>query len=150
MGTIFQAPQYDPRREKRRRKILLIAAAVVVVIAVLAWTFRYWPEERVVDRFFAALEQKDYEKAYGIYLHDPDWKQHPDQYAARYSFRDFYNDWGPGGEWGIIRSYKILGAGSPPKGGSGVIVEVRINDRVEPARIWVEKSDKTLTAPSPY
>ena len=36
-----------------------------------------------------------------------------------------------------------------PKGGSGVIVVVTINERKEPARLWVEKRDKSLTF-SPY
>jgi hypothetical protein len=65
----------------------------------LAWAYHNWPEEHVVDRFFDALQQKDYEDAYGIWMHDPAWKQHAQKYA-KYSYGDFYNDWGPGGEWG--------------------------------------------------
>jgi hypothetical protein len=34
-------------------------------------------------------------------------------------------------------------------GGSGVIVEVVVNNRAEHARIWVQKSDRTLSF-SPY
>jgi hypothetical protein len=146
-STIFTAPQYDPRRERRRRAIIAGIVVAVAVLGLLAYLYRNWPEERVVDQFFSALVQKDFEKAYAIWMHDPNWKQHPEKYP-NYSFREFYNDWGPGGEWGIIKGYRIEGSASP-KQGSGVVVVVTINERKEPARIWVEKKDKTLTF-SPY
>ncbi len=143
MGTIFQAPQYDPSRDTRRRKIILIVVVAVAVVAALWWLFRFWPQERRVDQFFTALEQRNYEKAYAIYMHDPNWKQHPGQYA-RYPFNEFYIDWGPGGEWGLIRSHKIDGA---RKSGNGVEVQVTVNDRKVPAKMWVDDADKTLTVP---
>jgi hypothetical protein len=146
--TLFEAPQYDPARERRRKRVIGIIIFAVVVLAVGAWKFRYWPEEHVVSQFFAALQQKDFEKAYGIWMHDPDWKQHPEKYK-NYPFGEFYLDWGPGGQWGVINSYHVDGAVAPPKGGSGVIVVVTVNGRSEKARIWVEKKDKTLTF-SPY
>jgi hypothetical protein len=146
-STIFTAPEYDPRRERRKRVIVAAVAAAAIVIGVFAYLYRNWPEERVADQFCTALVNKDFEKAYGIWLHDPTWKQHPQNYP-NYSFREFYNDWGPGGEWGIIKSFHIDGSANP-KGGSGVVVVVTINERKEPARIWVEKKDKTLTF-SPY
>jgi hypothetical protein len=122
-------------------------AVAAIVIGVFAYLYRNWPEERVVGHFFTALVNKDFETAYGIWEHDPTWKQHPQNYP-NYSFREFYNDWGPGGEWGIIKSFHIDGSANP-KAGSGVVVVVTINERKEPARIWVEKKDKTLTF-SPY
>ena len=145
--TVFTAPQYDPRRERRKRVIMAAVVAAAIVVGVFAYLYRNWPEERVVGHFFTALVNKDFETAYGIWEHDPTWKQHPQNYP-KYSFRDFYNDWGPGGEWGIIRNYHIDGSANP-KEGSGVVVVVTINERKEPARIWVEKKDKTLTF-SPY
>ena len=142
--TLFEAPPYDPQRDRRRKRIIGAIILVVLVLGTLAYLFRNLPYERVVDHFFTALEQKDYEKAYGIWMNDPDWKQHPDKHA-NYTFNNFYLDWGPGGEWGIIRKHEIVGSARPPKGGSGVVVVVRINDRMENARIWVERKDKTLT-----
>jgi hypothetical protein len=145
--TIFEAPVYDPRRERRKKIIIAAVVLLVIVAAVLAYLYRNWPEERVVGKFFDALVARDFEKAYGIWLADPAWKQHPQKYS-QYSFHDFYQDWGPGGEWGIIRSYRIDGSATP-KHGSGVVVVVTINERSQQARIWVEKKDKTLTF-SPY
>ena len=146
-STIFTAPEYDPRRERRKLVVIAAVVAAVIVVGIFAYLFRNWPEERVVDQFCTALVNKDFEKAYSIWLHDPTWKQHPQNYP-NYSFREFQNDWGPGGEWGIIKSFHIDGSANP-KQGSGVVVVVTINERKEPARFWVEKKDKTLTF-SPY
>ena len=146
--SLLDAPAYDEAREKRRRKFIIITVVVVLIIAALGWHFRHFRQEREVSSFFTALEQKDYAKAYGIYYNDPNWKQHPEKYP-NYPFKDFYRDWGPGGEWGVIHSYKVDASGSPKGGGSGVIVQVVVNDRAEHARIWVQKSDKTLSF-SPY
>jgi len=146
--TLLDAEQYDPARERRRKIKIAAIAVIVLLLAGFIWTYRNWPEERVVDRFFDVLQQKKYEEAYGIWLQDPQWKQHPDRYA-QYGFNDFYRDWGPGGEWGIIKSHKIDGSVNPSGGSSGVIVDVVVNDRTEHSRIWVQKSDKTLSF-SPY
>ena len=143
--TLLDAKQYDPTVDRRRRNTIATIVVAVLVLVSLGWLYRNWPEERVVDQFCAALQNNDFEKAYGIWMHDPDWKQHAEKYS-QYPFNDFYRDWGPGGEWGKINSYKVYGSTSPRGGG---IVEVVINNRAEHARLWVQKSDKTLTF-SPY
>jgi hypothetical protein len=141
--TIFTANDYNPHKARKRRQWLIGILSAVVILGGLFYIFRNWTYERRVDKFFTAIEQKDYKQAYGIWQNDPAWEQHPNQHAG-YLFNEFYRDWGPGGEWGLIRSHRIEGS-TRPKGGSGVIVVVKINDRVEPARLWVEKKDKTLT-----
>ncbi|HUI84915.1 MAG TPA: hypothetical protein VL240_11865 [Candidatus Binatia bacterium] len=154
--TLFEAQPYDPAPARRKRNTFLALIALVILIGLVWWHFRLWPEERVVDRFFDALQQQNYEQAYGIWMHDPEWKQHPAEYS-RYPYGEFVRDWGPGGEWGIIKSHHIDGAavphgysGSPFARASGVVVVVTVNDRVaDQARIWVQKSDKTLGF-SPY
>lgn len=138
--TLLDAKAYDPAKARRRNiKIGLIVVAVLV-LAVLGWMYRNWPAEHVVSQFFATLEKQDYETAYGIYFHDPTWKQHQQKYS-QYPYADFYRDWGPGGEWGLVKSHRIYGSASTSR---GVVVEVVINDRADRARIFVEK-DKTLT-----
>lgn len=146
--TLLDAKEYDPEKE-RRKKVRIISAIVFVLLAAFfLWWFRYWPEQRVAEHFFDALQKQDYESGYGIWMHDPQWRQHPDHYK-KYPFNEFYTDWGPGGQWGLVKSYKIYAAGTPPGGGSGVIVDMIVNDRAEHARVWVEKSDKTMSF-SPY
>ncbi len=154
--TLFEAQPYDVARARKRRALILALVVLGLLIALVWWQARYWPEERAVDRFFDALQQQNYEKAYGVWMHDPDWKQHPQQYT-RYPYNDFIKDWGPGGEWGVIKSHRIDGAGVP-KGysgspfavASGVVVVVTVNDRIaDKAHVWVQKDDKTLGF-SPY
>ncbi|MBV9608051.1 MAG: hypothetical protein JO187_00715 [Acidobacteria bacterium] len=146
--TLFEAPKYDPGRERRRNLLIVVVISVAVLAAITAYLNRNWPEEHVVKQFFAAIQAQDYEKAYGIWMHDPAWKQHPDKYK-NYLFREFYVDWGPGGQWGLVKSFHVDGSANPPHGGTGVVVVVTVNNRAERARLWVEKKDKTLTF-SPY
>ena len=146
--TLLDAKQYDEVGARRRRNRIASAVVLLLIVVWLAWLYRNLPEERIVSHFFAALQNQDYEKAYGIWMHDPNWKQHAQKYS-NYPFNEFYRDWGPGGEWGLIKSYQIYASGTPKGGGSGVIVEVVVNGRLEHARIWVQKSDKTLSF-SPY
>ena len=145
-STLFEAPPFDPSRERRKRIIIASIVVACVVVGVFAYLYRYWPEERVVGQFFTALQHKDFEKAYGIWFHDANWKQHPQQYPS-YSFSDFYSDWGPGGEWGIITTFHVDTAMVPPSehGSSGVVVQVTVNGRTKKCFIWVEKKTKTLT-----
>jgi hypothetical protein len=143
--TLLDSQPYDFAKSRRRKIKIAVTVAAVIVLAVLAWMYRNWPEERSVDKFFASLQRKDFETAYGIYFNDPGWREHQKKYA-RYTYADFYRDWGPGGEWGLVKSHKIYGsANTKSLGGGGVVVEVIVNERSEHARMFVQKSDKTLT-----
>ena len=144
--TLLDAKEYDSAKDRKRRNRIISAVVVVLVLLFLAWWFRYWSEERLVGKFFDALQKQQYEVAYGIWMRDPDWKQHPERHP-RYPFGDFYRDWGPGGEWGLIKTQKVFGASTCPGGGSGVVVDVVVNDRAEHAQVWGEKSDHTLSFP---
>jgi len=154
--TLFEAKPYDEARARRRRFLIMGLALLVMLIAIIWWRMRFWPEEQIVNHFFDALQQQDYKQAYGIWMHDANWQQHPQQYS-RYPLSDFMKDWGPGGEWGIIKSHRIDGAasphgysGTPFAVSSGVVVVVTVNDRIaDKARLWVQKDDKTLGF-SPY
>jgi hypothetical protein len=125
--TLLDAQQYDPGPARRRRIKILVAVFVLVVLAIVVWMNRYWSEERVVGKFFAALQNKDYETAYAIYFADPQWKKHPQKYS-RYPLDQFTQDWGPGGQWGTINKYKVNGASGCSGGGSGIVVDVIVND----------------------
>jgi hypothetical protein len=142
-SILFDAQPYDEAAARRRR--ILIAAAILAVIAVAALLFfnRFWPEEHRVNQFFAQLQAKNYESAYGIWMNDANWKQHPETYK-RYGFRAFYNDWGPGGEWGPINSFKIVAAQKPRPDASGVVIGIRVNERKKLCSVRVEFKDKTL------
>lgn len=144
--TLLDAKQYDEEKARKRTKTIILVISIVVLVLGLLWAFRYKPEEIRVGHFFDALQKQDYKTAYGIWMHDPNWAQHPDKYA-KYPFNEFYRDWGPGGEWGLIKTQKVYGASTCPPPSSGVVVDVIVNDRTQHAQVWVEKSDKTLSFP---
>jgi hypothetical protein len=141
--SLFDAQPYDEAKARRRR--IWIAGAIVAIIAIAAvlWFNRYWPEERRVEQFFAQLQAQNFEGAYGIWMNDPNWKQHPEAYK-RYTFHAFYLDWGPGGEWGPVKSYKIVAAQKPRPDASGVVIGVRVNERKNLCSVRVEFKDKSL------
>lgn len=141
--TLLDAEQYDSARERRRRMRILLA---VILLLLVAWAFyhcRHYPERNAVNKFFAALQSQNYEAAYSVWFRDPDWKQRTSKYSA-YPFNDFYRDWGPGGEWGLVKSYSVDCSLSPGSG-SGVIVQVTVNSRTTHAYVWVEKANRTLS-----
>ena len=146
--ALMDAKEYDPRPAERRRKIIATVVVAVVAISVYLYLTRYNPEKKVINNFFQAIEQKDFDKAYGIYEGDPTWKQHPEKYA-NYSVNQFKLDSGPQSEYGVITSHRIDCALEPPKkdfaSPTGVVIVVIINNRAEPRSMWVEKKSKTIS-----
>lgn len=150
--SLFDAPPPDPRAEARRKRgmrMAVLVAGIAFIVGIFLYWNRFWPEERVVDKLFAAIEQKDFEKAYAIWRADPDWQQHTDRYKE-YTFGQFQLDWGPSGEYGFITKHDIRGSVAPKSNNtetSGVVVAVRINglaDANKLACLWVETKDKTI------
>jgi hypothetical protein len=150
--ALLDAKEYDPRPAKRMWR-LIGAGVLIVILGLIAWRiFRYWPETHAVNKFFEALERKDFDAAYGIYNGDPDWKQHAAKYN-QYPVSQFTLDWGPSSEYGVIASHKIDCATEPESKGfaspSGVIVVVVVNGRSQGTSLWVEKKNKSITT-SPF
>jgi len=141
--TLLDAQEYDLARARRRK---IWTAAIVIVALLAGWVayhLRDYRERSAVSKFFAAVQKQDYAKAYAVWFDDPAWQQHPEKYP-NYPFNDFYRDWGPGGEWGLVKSYAV-DCSLSPGGGSGVIVQVTVNGRAEHAYVWVQKADGTLS-----
>jgi hypothetical protein len=139
--TLLDAKEFDPTPGRRLRNWIIAAIIVVLIIAWTAYHFRDYRERHHASNFFAALQQKNFEAAYGIWLNDPDWQKNPDKYKD-YTYSEFYRDWGLGGEWGIITNYQINCSLSQ---GNGVIVQATVNHRLEPTTVWVDKHDHTLS-----
>jgi len=140
--TLLDAKEYHPEKERKRRSQIVSAVVLILVLALVGWWNRFWPEKHIADKFFSSLQKQDFETAYGIYYHDPAWTNHP-----QYPFNEFWRDWGPGGQWGAVKSFKIYGVSNCPGGGSGVVVDLIVNDRTQHAQLYVDKSDKTISTP---
>ena len=138
--TLLDAPTYDPAKAETRKRILIGGLVAFLVLAVCVWFFWNWPQEHRVNQFFAAIEAKNLPKAFGIWNHDPDWQQHPQQYA-QYPYGRFEVDWGHSSDWGDIKRHKIT---MSKMVGSGVVVGVEVNGQKTPVFLWVQRSNKTL------
>jgi hypothetical protein len=136
----FIRPPRESYRPHRDKNILVGSLIAFLVLAVGLWYFWNWPQEHRINQFFAAVESRDLPKAFGIWNHDPDWQQHPQQYA-QYSYGRFEVDWGHSSDWGDIKSHKILMSKTV---GSGVVVGIEVNGQKTPVFLWVQRSNKTL------
>ena len=122
----------NPKTERLKKQLLIGIPLALLLAGYLYYEFKNYPEERAVSQFLAALEQKDYQRAYQL------WK--PSKY---YSFENFSQDWGPQGVQGAITDFDITNSRAR---GSGVLVYVRLNGQKD-ISLWVETSDKSLSFP---
>jgi hypothetical protein len=138
--TLLDAPAFDDVRDRRNRRIIFGTLGAVGVL-ILAWWMAagtpidwpwtwnaHWRGTVAVDRFLKAVEANDFAKAYGIWLHDKDWQQHPNQ-VGDYSFSRFQEDWSPTGQendYGAIQSHKLAAARMY---GNVLVVGIYINGR---------------------
>jgi hypothetical protein len=110
--------------------------------------WNWWTHMRgraVVNSFFKAVEQNDLKKAYGIFIHDPNWQQHPDKDTA-YPFPKFEQDWGPNGQgndFGTIHSHRIVAA---KVAGNVLLIGLRFNRvKTDTMTLVYDPKDHTLS-----
>lgn len=138
--TLLDAPSYNARRALIIRNTVIGIIIAVIVAAICTWWFWNWPSEHRVNRFFAAVEAGNLNKAYGIWNNDPDWQQHLDRYKA-YDFTKFQQDWGSSSDYGVIKSHNIVIAKSV---GNGVVMGVDINGGKTPLFLRVDDKSKQI------
>jgi hypothetical protein len=137
--TLLDAPKYDSQREKRKTILWSTGAGLIFVLFVAWWVVAgrpvAWPwvwnhvlfGRVTVNRFLEAVEANDLPKAYGIWVHDKNWQQHPS--AHSYPYSRFIGDWSPtspDNEYGTIKSHKIAEAAPY---GNGALIAILINGR---------------------
>ena len=156
--TLLNAPKYDAGRERRKTGLVIGGIALVLIAAVVGvggyltghgWFYTNLPAEHKVDKFFQALEAKDYNQAYALWMSDPDWQKHPQKYD--YTLQRFTEDWTTESPVGPIRSHHVDISKTDGTGtfGTGIIVAVRVNGDHK-LFMWYEKKDRTLTYPAPH
>lgn len=138
--TLLDAPKYDEARARRHRFIAYGSGAAILVLIIGGWLLSGrpvdWPwfwfdhlESRMtVNSFLSAVERNDLPTAYGIWIHDKNWQQHPTR-SGVYPFSRFEQDWSstsPDNEYGSIQSHKIA---AERRYGNGMLVASLINGR---------------------
>ena len=143
MGYLDEYSDQEAHREKRARntkRALLVSLVILLVAGVLYYTFKNYREEKRVEAFLATVQRGDYPGAYGF------WGCRVDAPCPNYSYKDFLDDWGPQSEIGKLQSYRRR---SSHERGSGVVVSVALNDRLE-KKLWVEKSNAVVGFAPPF
>ena len=126
--TLVDARAYNTTPGKKGRTLMIALLGVTGAMAITAFLTWNMPAERRVNQLFAAIEKQDFPQAFGIWNNDPAWQQHAQQYAAAgYSYGRLVSDWGSNGEYGTIRSHKILHATS--RHGNSTLLAVEVNGR---------------------
>ncbi len=138
--TLLDAPKFDAVRDRRIRIITYSSLGSLLVLFVAFWLAAghpadwpwYWLNHlrarHTANQFLIDVEKDDLPKAYGIWMHDPDWQKHADKYSS-YSFNRFHDDWSrtsPDNEYGIIQSHNIVVA---HQYGNIVLMAILINGR---------------------
>lgn len=159
--TLLDAPKFDEVRDRRRRAILTLTASVLGLLFISWWLIASHPVDwpwnwnthlfgrRTVNRFLTAVEKNDLAGAYGIWLHDKNWQQHPQQYSV-YPFSRFEDDWSPqspDNEYGAIQSHRIAAARIY---GNVLLVAIFINGRKSDAlNLAYDPKTRTLSYSPP-
>ena len=154
--TLMDAPRFDEAKSKRISLWIRGGLLGFVVIVVGFWLvcgrpfdmpwrwWTYWAGEREANQFLVAVEQNDLGRAYGIWLHDDDWKQHPDKFG-KYTFDRFKEDWGQdsnANDYGTIKSHRLV---ARRFSGNQLIVGYLMNGRKsKPLFLAYDGKDHTL------
>lgn len=132
---IFDSEAPKPKTGIRKYWPLLVI--IIVVGGVIGYfALHNLPEKRAVASFLTQLKDGNYKEAYKL------WQPTPN-----YTYDDFMHDWGPKGDYGKIREFKIVAAES--KGSELVVVIVTINNQTPALALLVDRKTRGL-AYSPY
>ncbi len=164
--TLLNAPAYDERQAHRTRNAILALVALFVLLIVLTlagfitghgWLFSNLPIEHKVDTFLTDIEQQKFPEAYGLYVNDKDWQQHPDKYKS-YPLDRFTEDWTKFSPVGPIHAHHVDKSVTDGSGvfGTTVIVGSTVNPGTtvhgDPVRLFLpyQRSDGTFSYPAPH
>ena len=136
--TLLDAPKYNEARERRNRLIVVGALSTFIVLVVGFWILAGWPVDwpwnwwahmkgrAAVNTFFTDVEKNDLPAAYGVWVHDAHWQQHPNNFG-NYTFDRFQEDWSPSSsqnEYGAIKHHDIVAA---RMAGNVLLMGIRLN-----------------------
>lgn len=155
--SLMDAPAYDEAGEKHKRNLILGSIGAVLLLFLgwwlvaghpVDWPWRWNAHLRgrmAVNAFFKDIEKNDMAAAYGIWMHDKDWQQHPQKHSA-YSFERFQKDWStqsPDNDYGVIQSHRIAASRFT---GNQLMMGIFVNGRKSKAiNLDYDPKDHTLS-----
>jgi hypothetical protein len=157
--TLLDAPRFDEARDRRKRIIVWSSVGTFTGLVILLWIVSGFPVDwpwhwfahmrgrAAVNRFLSDVEKNDMAAAYGVWMHDPQWQQHPPQNKdSGYTFTRFQEDWSPTSsqnEYGAIKSHDIAAGRFA---GNVLVVGIFINrHRSNPLFLAYDPKTKTLS-----
>ena len=159
--TLLDAPVFNEARDRRNRRIIFGSLGVAVVLFVTWWLVAGMPVDfpwnwnahvfgrSTANRFLTAVEKDDLPTAYGIWIHDKDWQQHP-KATGTYPFARFQQDWSStssDNEFGVIQTHRIVAA---TMYGNVLLMAILINGRKSGAlNLDYDPKDHTLSFAPP-
>lgn len=159
--TLLNAPAYNERHERLVQTLLIGFGGLFGLLLVLTfagfisghgWLFSNLYTEHRVNRFLTDIEQKDFAGAYGIWVNDAHWQDHPQKYSG-YSLQRFTEDWTTYSPVGPIHSHhvdKSVADGSGPFGTTLIVASTINGQKDKRLFLPVQRSDGTLSYPSPH
>jgi hypothetical protein len=145
----MDAPAYDEKKEARKKHLLIGALVTALLLIAIAlggffsghgWFFSNVPAEMRVSKFLNAVEAGDFQKAYGLWMNDSNWQQHPQKYD--YAFDRFQEDWSTKSDYGIVKSHHIA---CTRRDQHSIIIGTTINGSPDMFFFIYETRDDTLS-----
>jgi hypothetical protein len=132
-GYLEQYGEGDERRLKIVKTLVISLVALLVIGGTAFFIFHNYRQEQQVKRFFALLEQKDYQAAYVLWVRT-------ESDRKGYSYATFLKDWGPDGDHRDVSDFRISKSRSC---GNGVILTVGFGKN-QMEKLWVAREDLTI------
>src|SRR5262249_32313113 len=125
----------EERRVKIIKTVVISAISLVVALGILFFIFHNYRQEQQVKRFFAMLEQKDFQAAYDMWVRT-------ESDRKGYSYDMFMKDWGPQSDHRDVSDFHISKSRSC---GNGVILTVDFGkNQNQRERLWVQRDELTI------
>lgn len=111
--TLLDAPRFDEAAERRKRIIVGASCAAFCAIVIAFWIAAGYPIDwpwnwmahmrgrATINHFLRDVEKNDLIAAYGVWMHDPDWRSHTAQFVA-HPYTQFLQQQGYTGNPGLI------------------------------------------------
>jgi hypothetical protein len=140
-GILDDSYGVEDARKERRTKMIVLGGLLAIALGALGYfTFRTWPQERVMKEFLARLDHKEFQQAYRM------WGCTPESPCRYYDPDRFNEDWGPSTVYSHGSAAKIENVDFCD---AGVVFQVSYPN-ADPVSLYVERSTNIISfAPWP-